>query len=134
MDSLMIRNKQSIPGRHPYWDLDETPAPDSSLASVDPLALLAAAIVVRAILDLHSSKSSWLTVVDCLNFFLDPDGAELYLDIIGYRIDPVDLLDCVIRGDIVYVGSSYYLIRRDEGSHTKPEANIYGQTTGRACT
>ena len=130
----MIRKKQLIPMRQPYWDLDETPDPDSSLASVDPLARLVDAIVVRAILDLHSSKSSWLTVVDCLNFFLDPDGAELYLDVIGYRMDPVDLLDCVIRGDIVYAGSSYYLIRRDAGPLDLREANIYGQTTGRACT
>jgi hypothetical protein len=121
----MIRNKQSIPMRHPYWDLDETPDPDSSLASVDPLVRLAAAVVVRAILDLHSSKSSWLTVVDCLNFFLDPDGAGLYLDVIGYRMNPIDLLDCVIRGDIVYAGSSYYLIRRDAGSLDLREANIY---------
>ncbi len=129
----MNRNRQSIPVRHPYWDLDETPDPASSLASVDPLARLAAAIVVRAILDLHSSKSSWLTVVDCLNFFLDPDGAELFLDVIGYRMDPIDLLACVIRGDIVYAGSSYYLIRRDEGPLDLPEANIYEQTTGRSC-
>jgi hypothetical protein len=99
--------------RHPYWDLDKTPDPTSSLAVVDPLARLAAAIVVRAILDLHSSKSSWLTTVECLNFLLNPDGAELYLDVIGFGMDPIDLLTCVIDGDIVYAGSSYYLIRRD---------------------
>jgi hypothetical protein len=67
-------------------------------------------------------------------FLLDPDGAELFLDVMGYRMDPIDLLDCVIRGDIVYAGSSYYLIRRDEGPLDLPEANIYGQSTGRACT
>jgi hypothetical protein len=114
-------------------DLDETPDTDPSLASVDPLARLAAAVVVRAILDLHSSKSSWLTVIDCLNFFLDPNGAELFLDVIGYRMDPFALLACVIRGDIVYAGSSYYLIRGDEGPLDLPEENIYGQTTGRPC-
>jgi hypothetical protein len=119
--------------RHPYWDLDETPDPTSSLAVVDPLARLAAAIVVRAILDLHSSKSSWLTVVDCLYFFLKPDGAGFFLEVIGLKMDPIDLLTCVINGDIAYAGSSYYLIRRDEGSHNQPEANIYGQTTGRSC-
>jgi hypothetical protein len=106
----MNQNRQSIPVRHPYWDLDETPDPTSSLACVDPLARLAAAVVVRAILDLHSSRSSWLTVADCLRFFFDPDGAELFLDVIGCRMDPIDLLACVIRGDIVYVGSTYYLI------------------------
>ncbi len=121
----MNLNRQSIPVRHPYWDLDETPDPASSLASVDPLARLAAAIVVRAILDLHNSRSSWLTIVDCLNFFLNPDGAELYLDVIGYKMDPIDLLTSVINGDIVYAGSSYYLIRRDEESLTQPEASIY---------
>ena len=121
----MNLNRQSIPGGHPYWDLNETPDPTSSLASVDPLARLAAAIVVRAILDLHNSRSSWLTIVECLNFLLNPDGAELYLDVIGYKMDPIDLLTSVINGDIVYAGSSYYLIRRDEESLTQPEASIY---------
>jgi len=121
----MNLNRQSIPGRHPYWDLDVTPDPTSSLASVDPLARLAAAIVVRAILDLHNSRSSWLTIVDCLYFFLNPDGAELYLDVIGYKMDTIDLLTSVINGDIVYAGSSYYLIRRDEESLAHPEASIY---------
>jgi hypothetical protein len=121
----MNLNRQSIPGRHPYWDLNETPDPTSSLASVDPLARLAAAIVVRAILDLHNSRSSWLTIVECLNFFLNPDGAELYLEVIGYKMDPIDLLTSVINGDIVYAGSSYYLIRRDEESLAQSEASIY---------
>ena len=40
-------------------------------------------------------------------------------------MDPIDLLACVIRGDIVYAGSSYYLVRRDEGPLDLPEANIY---------
>ena len=129
----MNLNRQSILVRHPYWDLDETPDPASSLASVDPLERLTAGIVVRAILDLHNSRSSWLTIIDCLYFFLHPDGAELFLDVIGYKMDPFDLLACVIRGDIVYAGSTYYLIRGDEESLTQPGANIYGQTTRRPC-
>ncbi len=105
----------------------------SSLAIVDPFIHLAAAIVVRAILDLHSSRSSWLTIADCLRFFLDPDGAELFLEVIGYRMDPIDFLSCVINGDIVYAGSSYNHIRRDEGSLDLPEANFYEQTTRASC-
>jgi len=121
----MKRTKLTLHREQSYWDLDATPDPTSSLASVDPLARLAAAIVVRAILDLHNSRSSWLTIVECLNFFLNPDGAELYLEVIGYKMDPIDLLTSVINGDIVYAGSSYYLIRRDEESLTQPEASIY---------
>jgi hypothetical protein len=129
----MIRNKQSIPQGHSYSDPQSFLDPGSSLASIDPIARLAAAIIVRAILDLHNSKSSWLMVIDCLDFFLDPNGAELFLDVLGYRMDSFALLACVIRGDIVYAGSSYYLIRGDEGPLDLPEENIYGQTAGRSC-
>jgi hypothetical protein len=134
MEPLMNQNKQRVQGRHPYWDLDATPDPTSSLAILDPFVHLAAAIVVRAILDLHSSRSSWLTIVDCLYFFLIPDGAGFFLEVIGLKMDPIDLLAWVINGDIVYAGSTYYLIRRDEGSLAQPETNIYEQTTGWACT
>jgi len=103
----MNRDKQLIPGRHPYWALDATPNSTVSLAVVDPFVHLAAAIVMRTILDLHCSRSSWLTIVDCLNFLLNPNGAELYLEVIGYKMDPIDLLACVINGDIVYAGSTY---------------------------
>jgi hypothetical protein len=96
----------------------------SSLATVDRLPFTWQ-LLCAAILDLHNSRSGWLTIVECLNFFLNPDGAELYLEVIGYRIDPIDLLTSVINGDIVYAGSSYYLIRRDEESLAQPEASIY---------
>ena len=129
----MNQNKQQSQARHPYLDLDATPDPTSSLAIVDPFVHLAAAVVVRAILDLHNSRNSWLTIIDCLEFFLKPDGAGFFLEVIGFRMDPIDLLICVIDGDIAYAGSSYYLIRRGEGSLTEPEANIYEQTTRRSC-
>jgi len=134
MDHLIYRNKEQSQARHPYLDLDATPDPTSSLAIVDPFVHLAAAVVVRAILDLHNSRNSWLTIIDCLEFFLKPDGAGFFLEVIGFRMDPIDLLTCVIDGDIFYAGSSYYLIRRDAGPLALPEANIYGQTAGGACT
>jgi hypothetical protein len=121
-------NRRSILERDPHSNLEKIPKSTSSLAIVDPFVRLAAAIVVRAILDLHSPRSSWLTIVVCLRFFLDPDGAELYLEVIGYRMDSFDILTCVINGDIVYAGSAYNHIRRDEGSLDLPEANIYEQT------
>lgn len=72
--------------------------PPASLGVIEPHARLLAGVLAQTFFDLRSNDP--LKSIDALLFFMDPEGAETYLDAMGYQMEPYKILGKLLGGDI----------------------------------
>jgi hypothetical protein len=132
--SRFYRNVVAITSEHPTMPYDDKrstwlahPDKDYSPARLDGLIDLAAHVLRQALQDLASEDL--VIALDALAWWIDPEGAELYLQALGMDLECDDIL--TIFGTID--PNSFRNSARKHGrSDTAPAADIPRAAAGRA--
>ena len=96
----------------------------ASRGVIEPEARLVAGILAQTFFDLRSTDV--LKSVDALLFFMDPEGAEIYLDAMGYQMEPHKILIKLLGGDLYARKNELkrFAIQRIKRHERKREKNI----------
>ena len=95
------------------------PDPIPSQAYIDPMGRLANAVLLKAAHDVR--KPNILESLDALAFWLDPWGAALWLEALGYQVTPAKALTDICGGDDVQTNRYCARSNKNDGRKGKGE-------------